>query len=257
MSLKNTLAEIKRLKPIAEEDVNSGAPETLNARRGRKNQAVEALKRLRREYKTEMQIGSVFLISTGSSREETTKQIVEAHKWFQADPENFYADLAKRVAPALYLNKTSVSNVFDVLGRHLEDKMMELDINEYNQLIFKAEYAEKISSQEEFTRLIKKAINNQIGSEIVGIQSIEGLVDQAIEQGHDKPIMPIVLTTNDTDLIQSLVKDLPRLTSQVFVIGSGEVENKIKNLDGAIVLEDNSAKAIKAALNTLKKSKSK
>lgn len=42
MSLQDTLTEIKRLKPFAEEDTNVGPLETLNGRRGRKSQAIES-----------------------------------------------------------------------------------------------------------------------------------------------------------------------------------------------------------------------
>jgi hypothetical protein len=44
MSLQTVLAEIKKVKVFADEDTSTGEASTLNARRGRKNQAVEQLK---------------------------------------------------------------------------------------------------------------------------------------------------------------------------------------------------------------------
>ncbi len=253
MSLQNVLTEIKKVKPFAEEDVNSGPMETLNARRGRKTQAIEQLKRLKRDYKQQLLLNTVFIVSVGSERETFEKIASEEFGLFSADPEAFYKDLAGRVAPALYLGKEGVSNIFDVLGRHLEDKMMELDINAYNQLLFKAPYAQKINTTEEFIQLVKRAINEQIGSEIAGIQSIESLVDQAIEKNHSDKITPVILSTGDIDFANSLVADLTRLSTNVFLTVTGESDKNLKSANGVLVLKDSSKKSVESALKQIRK----
>lgn len=253
MSLKTTLEEIKKIQPFAIEDTNSGPVETLNARRGRKQQAIESLKRLKRQYQQDMLLNSVFIIATGSGRETFAQIAGEKFGWFSTDPEAFYKDLAKRVPPALYLGKTNVSNIFDVLGRHLEDKMMELDINEYNQLLFKAEYAQQIESVEKFTKLIQGAINKQIGSEIAGINAINSLVEVAIEKGHSAQITPIILSTGDDQLAMELLRDLGRLTSRVFLSVSGEASQLLKSTDGALVLEEANKTTVSTVLKNIQK----
>lgn len=253
MSLQSVLAEIKRLKPLAEEDVNSGPIETLNGRRGRKAQSIEQLKRLKREYQQSLIQNTVFIISTGSGRADFEKQSTDNFGVFSADPEQFYSDLAKRVPPVLYLGKDGVSNIFDVLGRHLEDKMVELDINEYNQLLFKAEYSRKINSTEEFTQLIKSAINKQIGSEIAGIQAITSLVDTAIEKNHADKITPVVLSTGDEKFALDLLRDLERLTTRVFLAVTGDASPALKNVEGALLLEEANKTSVGNALKTMRK----
>lgn len=252
MSLQNVLAEIKKVKVFADEDTSTGEASTLNARRGRKNQAVEQLKRLKRDYKQQLMQNTVFIIATGSEREafaQTSKDL----GLFVADPEAFYKDLASRVPEVLYKGKEGVSNIFDVLGRHLEDKMMELDINEYNQLLFKGQYAQKVESVEDFTQLIKRAINDQIGSEIAGVQAIDSLVDEAIERSHADKYTPIVLATNDEEFALKLSRDLERLTTRVFMAVSGEGNETLKNLDGALVLSEVSKETVKTAIKEMRK----
>jgi hypothetical protein len=252
MSLQTVLAEIKKAKVFADEDTNGGEASTLNARRGRKNQAIEQLKVLKRDYKQQLIQNTVFIIATGSERDEFSRTATELGL-FVADPEAFYKDLAGRVPEVLYKGKEGVSNIFDVLGRHLEDKMMELDINEYNQLLFKAQYAQKIDSVEDFAQLIKKAINDQIGSEIVGVQAIDSLVDQAIERSHAEKYTPVVLTTNDEAFALQLSRDLERLTTRVFMAVAGEGNETLKNLDGALVLGDATQSSVKAAIKEMRK----
>jgi hypothetical protein len=252
MSLKATLEEIKKVKGHAEENLDNAPPETLNARRGRKANAIESLKRLKRDYKRDMLDSAVFLVAVGSGREDFANIVSTENKWFSANPEVFYTDLANRVPTTLYLGKTGISDIFEVIGRHLEDKMNELDLIEYNQLIFKAQYAQKINSKEELATLLKRAINNQIGSEIVAIQAVDSLVGEAIERSHGDAITPIVLSTGDEELALELVRDFKTSGQPVQLVGIGEVSDKLK-LDGIMLLEDTSKKSIKSVLGSMKK----
>ena len=253
MSLQTTLEEIKKLQLFANEDVNSGPVETLNGRRGRKNQAIENLKRLKRQYQQDLMLNSIFIIATGAGRDEFAKMATEEFGLFSADPEQFYKDLATRVPTSLYIGKQGVSNIFDVLGRHLEDKMMELDINEYNQLIFKAEYAKQVNSVEEFTTLVRNSINKQIGSEIAGIQAVNSLVDLAIEKNHADNTTPIVLSTGDEQFALDLLKDLGRLTSKVFLSVTGKSTKTLKSVEGALLLKDASKESVELALKEMRR----
>lgn len=254
MSLQSVLAEIKKVKAHAEENVDTGAPETLNARRGRKASAIESMKRFKREYKREMLNTAMFIVTVGSERDAFTKAGTEEFGLFSADPEAFYNDLAARVPQTLYLGKTGVSDIFEVVGRHLEDKMNELDLIEYNQLIFKAQYAQKINSKQELATLLKRAINSQIGSEIVAIQSVDSIFESAIERNHADSVTPVILSTGDAQLASEIVRDLRTTGGKVFLVGVGEVDSSLKSIDGAILLEDTTKKSIKAALTSMKKS---
>lgn len=253
MSLTQVLAEIKNLKQYAEEDVQGGAPETLNARRGRKNQAIERLKLLKREYSKDLLRSAVFIVAAGEGRNDFATLAVEKFGCFSTDPDTFYADLAGRVPPTLYLGREGVSNIFDVLGRHLEDKMGELDINEYNQLLFKQNYSGTLNSPEQFKALVTRAVNAQIGAEIAGIQAVASLVDSAIEREHSEKITPILLTTGDAQLALELLKDLERLTPRVFLTVTGKSSKALKSVDGALVMKEASDETVQATLTEIRK----
>lgn len=253
MSLQKVLEEIKKLQPFADENTDTGEAATLNARRGRKNQAIEQLKVLKRDYTKELLKSALFIVSTGQNREDFAKVASEDFGCFVADPDEFYKDLAGRVPEVLYLGKEGVSNLFDVLGRHLEDKMMELDINEYNQLIFKAVYQKSIDSKESFTSVVKEAINNQIGSEIAGIQAIKTLVGAAIEKNHSAAITPIILSTADEKFALSLVKDLQRLTPRIFLTVSGKSSKVLKSVDGAMLIKEATKETVEQTLTAIRK----
>jgi hypothetical protein len=255
MSLESIIKEIQSLRPVANEDVEGGPLNTLAGRRGRKNQALIRLKDLREEYIKNLIRSSMFIIVTGAKRNEFTALATgEAFGLFSADPEEFYKDLANRAPPTLYQQNASASNLFDILGRHLEDKMGELGLSEYNQLIFREKYISNVKSANDFAGVLKVAINEQIGSEIVGIQAVNSIANDAITRGHGAKTTPIVLNTGDDKLALQLSADLERLTNRVFVVNVGKAAKELKAVELAINLKDATEDSVKAALDQIKNS---
>lgn len=256
MNLIEILSEIKKVKPFAEEVIENGPRETMTGRLGRKNQSVETLKRLKREYTNTLRQTAAFIFVVGSKREEFLTLGVDSYKCFSADPESFFSELADRVPQALYLGKESLSNTFDVLGRHLEDKAAELDIVGYPQLIFRQEYARHLNTRQDFIDVIKQAITEQIGGELVGIQTAKLLTEQAIEKNHSAKITPVLLASGDQKFVLKVAQDLERITSRVFVIVAGDTKNLPKGLEVLSVPEvtaDSVKKTLKAVSLTLTK----
>lgn len=252
MSLEQILKEIKEVKPFAEENVDNGPIETMTGRRGRKNQSIERLKQLKRQYTRDLMRTSQFIIVTGSMRDDLTDSLTKGDKGlFSADPEAFYKDLAGRVNPALYQGKSTVADLFDVLGRYLEDKASEIDIVEYPQLIFKERYVKKIDSVKQFTELVKLVINEQMGAEVVGIQSVNSIVDIAIDKNHASKSTTIVLNTEDPKLAEHLIKDMDRLTNRVVLAIAGESD--IQTYD--FKTDKINKESIKELVNILKSTK--
>lgn len=255
MSLDTIIKEMKTLKPLAEEDADAGPAETMVGRRGRKNQAIIRLADLKLEYTQDLRRTAIFIIVTGTKRDEFEAIATgEKFKLFSADPETFYRDLASRIHPTLYTKNASQSNLFDILGRHLEDKMRELGLSEYNQLIFKEKYITQVSTAEEFTQVIKLAINEQIGSEIVGVQAAASIVERAIEAGHNAKVTPIVLNTADEKLAYSLSGDLGRITPRVFVINTGKSSKELRAIEESINLKEVTEESVKSTLDQIIKS---
>lgn len=252
MSLEKVLEQIKTVKPVANEDVDSGPAETLAGRRGRKRQAQDTLKRLREEYANELLRGSLFILVTGAARDEFSSAASESFGCFASDPESFYRELADRVSPVLYNGKEGTAGLFDVVGRHLEDKALEIGILGYPQMIFKQHYNRHIATKDDFVGLLKQAINEQVGGEIVGIHAVRSVVDTAIEKGHSAKVTPIVLNTSDDKLAIELLSALERLTPRVFLVVAGEASKQLKSVDGAIVLNDGEKETVKKVLKTIK-----
>lgn len=255
MSLNTVLEEIKITKPAAEQDLEGLPLETLRAHQGRKSQAVERLKVLKRDYRKSLLQSAAFIVVTGEKRNEFASTAVEQFKCFSANPDAFYEDLAGRIPPVLYEGKSDPQNLFDILGRHLEDKAHELDLSEYTQLTFRQEYRGNISSKKELTAMIRVAINEQMGAEIVGIQAATSLVDTAINANHGKGITPIILVTDSDsfaiELRDALINDLRPSARGAFLVVAGKGTKALKAASGVLNVKDPTPEAVESTLTTV------
>ena len=105
MSLSRVVEQIKVLKPIAEEDINNGPRETYSGREGRKRNAIGQLKDLKEKYIDELRTSAVFVIVTGSAKDQFAETAKTEFKCFTADPEGFYKDLANRLPPHFIIKR--------------------------------------------------------------------------------------------------------------------------------------------------------
>jgi hypothetical protein len=249
MSLAEIISEIKKIKPFAEEDVDSGPAETLVGRRGRKNQALVRMADLKRAYREELLKSALFIIVSGPTKDEFA-EVAAKSKCLVTDPETFYNDLSNRLAPAVLSGRQTMDNAFDVLGRHLEDKAIELGLSGYPQVVFKQQYGRTIKSKEDLTAVIKQAINDQMGAEIVGIQAAASLVSTAVDQGYKEKFGAIVLPTDDEKLIAALMKDLKRLSPRVFKVVTGSVA--VEETENEFYPQDVSQKSVRSILTKIR-----
>lgn len=252
MALSNVMEEIKRVKPFTTEDVDSGPRETMAGRRGRKSQAIEQMKQFKRTYRLELLQSAAFIVVTGSSKDAFQHIATEKFECFSASPTAFYEDLASRIPESLYKGKDSMVNLFDIVGRHLEDKAMELDLNEYNQLIFKQEHYVSIKDKNDLVQLLKGAVNAQMGSEIVGIQAVTSLVDIAIAKEHTAKVTPIILATDDESLALNLESSLRRLNPRgVFLVVAGKGTKSLRAVPGVIAIKEPNEESVEQALKQI------
>lgn len=250
MSLSTILKEIETNRPQAEADVSMGSPDTYGGRLGLKRAATEALKRLRLQYRNELMTSTVFIVVTGSGKDSfATTASGETFGCFSTDPDDFYKDLSSRINPSLF-GREGVRQLFNIAGNILEDKALELDIGSYPMLQFSDKYNTAVNTVEDFVPLVKRAINDQVGSEIVGINAINSIVDKAIAKSHSASVTPVILSTEDERFALDLQKNLKRLTSKVFLVVTGKASKELYKTEGAVsvknVTEDSVGDALAA-----------
>lgn len=252
MSLQTILEQVKQATATAAIDIEAAPPQTISGLRGRKRQAEERLKTLKEDYAKEMLRSAVFILTTGAEQAEFSQLAVADFGCLSSEANGFYSDLAGRVPTVLYRNKDATSALFDVLGRHLEDKAMELGVVGYPQLLFKQQYSRHLSTKEDFISLIRQAVNEQVGGEFAGIHVVKSLVDAAILKNHAGKTTPIVLTSEDGATVVDLLSALKRLTPNVFLVAAGKTPKLIKGMAGVIAVKNASKENVELAMTSIK-----
>jgi hypothetical protein len=252
MSLSKIVEQIKAAQAFATEDVESGPIETLNGRRGRKNQAIQQILILKNQYKTELTESAAFIVVTGEKRDMFSSVASDKFDCFTANPNEFYESLAGRIPEQLYLGKEGLSGLFDVLGRHLEDKAGELGIIGYPQMIFRNSYRTTLKSKEDLVAMVRLAINDQVGPEMAGIQAIHSVLDAAIAKGHGAKVTPVVLSTDNETLALQLNDSLGKLHPKgVFLVVAGKGTKALRIVEGVISVKDPTEESVKMALTQI------
>lgn len=248
MSLESLLKDIKVNKVLAEENLEGTPITTLGAKRGRKSRAIESLKNLKDAYKNELMRTAAFVVVVGPLKDE----FVKSTGALTVDPESFYKDLARRVSKSVNFSKESIANSFNILSRHLEDVATDLGLVSYPQIVFKQKYQKTVKTEAEFLELVKTIINDQVGAHIVGVHAVASIVDQAIAEGHTKPMTPILLNTSDEKLALHLESALKELTSRVFLVVVGEPSEVSTSHPNALLVKKVDKAGVKSVLSVIK-----
>lgn len=262
MSLITILNEMEANRPNAEMDVQLGSENTYRARIGLKKAAAETVSRLERDYRKELMSSTVFIVATGSGREAFTELATsDTFGCFATNPDDFYLDLSSRIDPSLF-GREGVKHLFKIASNILEDKAMELDIESYNMLQFNEKYNRGVKNAEDFALLVREAITDQVGSEIVGLNAVHSIVKTAISKKHSASVTPVILSTSDEKFALELYNNLKShkdkngekrgLTPNVLLVVAGKASKDLGKSKDVLVVKNVSQESVGEALTSIR-----
>jgi hypothetical protein len=222
-TLNKIVDDIKKNKALAEEQIDENSdPRTVKSRIGRKNSAKEKLRLLYRDYKKTLINKMAMLLVTGSKAEEFCEIAQADGNMFLASADNVYEDLSSRIPESIIKRGMKSAAIIDIIGRHLEDKANELDIASYPALVYKTKYEKKIEDQKDLLALVKTLINNEVGSELVGLDVLEQVTMQAVNDMFNGKVLPVVVLLKDDTIVDDVAEGLKKIgTVSVVLAGAG------------------------------------
>lgn len=254
MSLNTILQEIEKTLPQAQMDLTMANESTFRGREGLKRAAVERLEQLKTDYKKALIESTFFIILTGSNRNHFSEVASNPDfECFSVNPDNFYNDLASRVDGKLF-GRESTKYLFNIANNALYDKALEIGIsrNSLTEIKFDERYNMAVKNHEELANLLKRAVNDQIGSEIVGLDAITSIADRALEKKHAGSITPVLLNTDDENFALDLQKNLTRLKTKTFVVVAGKASKTLQNLPGVLRVKDVTEESVGETLKLIR-----
>ena len=245
MNLENILKEMEVARPNAEMDLQMGNANTYGNRLGLKKAATETLKRLKVDYRKQLLTSTLFIVVTGPGRDAFSELAAgPSFGCFSVDPESFFKQIASKVTPSLF-GRESTRALFGIAGNLFEDRALDLDIVSYPMLMFNDKYNRSVKDADDFAVLLRNAVNDQVGAEIVGINAVDSIVDSAIQRRHSDVVTPVILNTSEEGFALDLAKNLRShrlpdgtlrgLTSKVFLVVAGKPSKTFQGRDAVFV----------------------
>ena len=203
-----------------------------------------------------------YIVVTGSGRDQFTEIATnETFGCFSNDPEEFYKDTVSRLDPKLFGRETP-RNFFNIVSNIISDKMLEIGVTEYNPLKFSDKYNSAVNKPEDLVLLVRNAMTDQIGAELVGLNAANSLVGKAIERGNTGPVTPILFSTGDEKFALDLKNGLKRkeiskgifngLSSKVFLVVAGTASKELKKLEGVVLVKTVTDESVGEALSSIR-----
>lgn len=230
-SLKELGESIKKAQAVAASDPGTD----VNVRRMRMGnivQAKEQLRRLTQEYRKELISRVAFAIVTGPQAKDFADLAEKEFNCFTVNADDFYSEVTEKVPAALYQNVASSQNLFEHIGAAIEDKARALDIVSYPALIFESKFKKVLKNKEDMLELAKKAINDKVGGEIVGLDALNKITQKVVDSDLSGKVVPVILFTKDQSVVEELTKGLKRsLSRNTFIFTTGaKIDKKLKEM---------------------------
>jgi hypothetical protein len=230
--LELLIKDIQTKNTIATSDPGSD-PNSRRTRLGQISRAKEDVAEMTSQYREELSRRAAFILVTGKQA-DLYSQLASGDLFgcFSVNPESFYEDLVNKIPERLYLNQPSSPSLFDHLGVHFEDRALEIGVLGYPALLFEAKYKKTLKSKEDMLNLTKRAFNDKVGGEVVAVDAIARITDKAVALEFSSKVCPIVLATNDVELVKELEQGIKRtLTDRVFVVATGtKIDKSISSI---------------------------
>ncbi|MDD5650806.1 MAG: hypothetical protein PHF86_10400 [Candidatus Nanoarchaeia archaeon] len=247
--LTKLVNKIKETKAVAESSPGED-PTCYSAKLGNIKRAKENLEGLMTEYRDKLKNRTIFILVTGNGNKKFAKFATKDYKCFKVEAEDFYERIIKEISPKLYTNFPSSVTLFDQVTVTFEDMAMELGIMGFPSLMFETKYKRMLKDEKDFLKLLTEAFNNQIGSEVVGLYALTAITKEAVEREYDGQVVPILITSENQQLISDIQKGFKNMFNNTFVVQAGKSEAPAIT---SLVLESVTKEAVEECLVKINK----
>ena len=252
MLLSTILSEIEKNQPLASTEVASEPASTYRGRIGQKRAAEEAIKRLKFDYRNALMSSTLFIVVTGPSQDQFSKTASGSFGCFTADPDSLFKELASKINPTLY-GREGTKHLFSIAENVLYDKLMELGIMSHEPFYFNEKYNVGVKSADEFALLLRRAITDQLGPELVGVNAVDSIVDTALKNKHGSDVTPIVLNTSDEKFALDLYNNVGRINKvKAFLVSAGKPSKTLQAVKDVVVVKNVNEESVFEALTAIR-----
>jgi hypothetical protein len=248
MSLESIIGNIQEEKAIAEIDLDTVSTAAYPYKQGQVKSAKHKLEGLYIDYKNELLKRAVFILVTGDDAEGFSEIADSEFNCFTTDGDALFKDIVGELNPQLYTDKMANGALFDIVSNILEHKLKHLDIVEYNELMFNTKYSRHLKDKEDCVQLVKEAVTDIVGPEVIGLNALEEVTKEAVNRGYKSRVVPILIFNKDAQFVVDISPRLRNLNPRVVRVAAGKVDIDI---NAKITLKKTDTKSVGEALKEI------
>jgi len=226
--LKAILKDIEKNKAMAATELETVEWNVKATVEGQVRRAKENLKSLFFDYKNALKSRVIFIMVNGKGNKKFAEVASANYSGISYDANDFYSEIVDQVDTANYIGRPLSNSTVDILSAVLEEKALEVGISGYPALLYKEKYATLLNSKEDLLGAFKKMLNEEVGGEFVGLSLLDQAATQAAKSGFSGTVLPIVIYSQDNDLLSDLSRDFNKmLTPNVFTVTAGIASKEV------------------------------
>lgn len=248
MSLESIIGNIQEEKKIAEIDLDTVSTAAYPYKKGQVKSAKHKLEGLYIEYKNELLKRAVFILVTGDGAGEFAELAESEFKCFATDGDALFKEIVEELNPQLYTDKMANGALFDIVSNILENKLKNLDIVEYNELMYNTKYSRHLKNKEDCIQLVKEAVTEIVGPEIIGLNALEKVTQEAVNVGYKKRSVPIVIFNKDEQFVVDISPRLRNLNPRVVRVAAGKLG---MDINAKVIIKNIDTKSVGKALQEI------
>ena len=124
-----------------------------------------------------------------------------------------------------YSDQSSSPAIFDLLMSSFNDICDDIGILGYNAVYFESKFKRRLQNKADLIQLTKEAFNEKVGSELVGLYAVDKVSREAVNKEYDGITIPIIINTEDKDLLKELETSLLNINKNVFSFNITKKQN--------------------------------
>jgi hypothetical protein len=230
--MEKVLKEIKDLREIIDEKITTPNARLRNLKNAKKQRAKIDIEDLIKKLNILVAQYSVFILATGKQHDKFA-ELANEFGCFSVSGDELYDKVVESI-PKHALQTGSMGPIItEQINIELERMSTDMGVLALPTVFYKTKYKGNIKKEGALKEKVAQAINDQVGSELIGYYAISKVKNQIIENNETINVVPIVIHTEDEKLILDFMKDFGRITQKIFLVTTGakNFDEKTKELE--------------------------
>jgi hypothetical protein len=247
MTFEDLIYELAETRKLATQDPGNN-PANYVTKLGKIKKAQEKMVELFYTYRKQVEINAVIMITGGKKAEEFANLAKDECGCFAVSLDEMFNVLMEEIGEENYKNRAASAVVFEILNINLDILAERIGIQSVPYVNYNTKYNKTLKTLDDVVQLAKDAILElEDGALLPIFYAIDKVATQAVNEEYEGKNIPIVLYTEDMDLLAAAALSGKKLNPNTFVLNIGGKVKDFKKIK-SIKIDEVSSESVEKTL---------